>query len=342
MDEVDLADRRPGAGAEPWGLAGITGVVVNWETPAYTIEAVRGLLGEGLEPAQLVVVDNGSKDSSYDEITTALPGCVVVRLEENIGYARAANLGARVRTSDSYLFVNNDAFVHRPGSVAAMARVLEDPAVGLVSARVLRQDLTVQPAVVALQTPAVALVRASGLSRLIPNRWQPSWSTYWDQSSSREIQAVSTVAVLVRRETWEQLGGFDEGMYFYGEDLDFCFRARREGWKVWFTPEAEFVHIGGGSTAPRWSNADRSERVGRAEAMMIRRNMSPLAANASLAFMGLGLLARYAAFRLSGRREAAETMRATLRGLRARPGEGPRAAPSGPSEADPSRATPGG
>jgi GT2 family glycosyltransferase len=296
---------------------GICAVVVNWETPEYTVRAVQAVLDDGLQPDQVVIVDNGSKDASYDRIKDALPGCLVLRLEENVGYARAANLGARSRKAESYLLINNDAFVHRAGSVLALARGLENPSVGIVSARVLRQDLTLQPIVAAFQTPGVALVRASGLSRWIPNRWQPDWGTYWDQTYAREVQAVSTVAVLVRAETWEQLGGFDERMYFYGEDIDLCVRARKAGWKVWFTPDAEFVHIGGGSTSTRWSNLSRCEQIGRSEAMLMRRNLGPLAAYASLTFISLGLAARYAVFRIGGRRAAADAVRATLRGFRA-------------------------
>jgi len=224
-------------------------------------------------------------------------------------------MGARARTADSYLLINNDAFVHRAGSLPAMTRGLEDPSVGIVSARVLRNDLTLQPIVTAFQTPGVAFVRASGLSRWIPNRWQPEWGTYWDQQSAREVQAVSTVAVLVRAETWEQLGGFDERMYFYGEDIDICVRARKAGWKVWFTPDAEFLHVGGGSTSTRWSNLSRCEQIGRSEAMMMRRNLRPFAAHVSLTFISLGLAARYVVFRVGGRRDAANAMRATLRGF---------------------------
>jgi GT2 family glycosyltransferase len=316
---VSISERTADGGAGTQGSPALNAVIVNWETPAYTVRAARALLDDGLRPEQLLIVDNGSKDESYEEITGQLPGVQAIRLEENIGYARAANVGARARASGDYLFINNDAFVNRQGSVAAMAGALEgDAAIGIVTARVLRPDSTVQPTVVALQTPAVAFVRASGLSRFIPNRWQPSWGTHWDQSSSREIQAVSTVAVLVRRSAWEQLGGFDESMYLYGDDLDFCFRARRNGWKVWLAADAEFVHIGGGSTMTRWSNPKRREMHGRAEAQMIRRNMSPPAAWVSLTFMSAGLLGRYAVHGVAGDREAAESMRATVKGLWAR------------------------
>jgi GT2 family glycosyltransferase len=126
---------------------------------------------------------------------------------------------------------------------------------------------------------------------------------------------VSTVAVLVRAKTWLQLGGFDQQMYFYGEDVDLCVRARHMGWKVWFTPEAEFLHIGGGSTASRWSNLSRCEQIGRSEAKMMRRNLSPLSAYTALTIISLGLAGRYAVFRLWGRPNAAAAMRATLRGF---------------------------
>jgi GT2 family glycosyltransferase len=123
MDSVQ-ADPTEGTGSAACAgeLGGVTAVIVNWETPGYTIRAARALLADGLTRGQLVIVDNGSKDGSYEEITRTLPGCVAIRLEENIGYARAANIGARAQPTESYLFVNNDAFVHRAGSVPAMVR----------------------------------------------------------------------------------------------------------------------------------------------------------------------------------------------------------------------------
>lgn len=297
---------------------GVTAVIVNWETAEYTIRAARAVLEDGLQPAQLVIVDNGSKDGSYERLVEELPGCVMISLPENIGYGRAANRGTRERESESYLLVNNDAFVHRPGTVRTMLQALEQPSVGIVVPRALNEDLTLQPTVSALQTPGVALVRASGLSRLVPNRWQPSWSTYWDHSSSQEIQQAACVVFLVRGRTWRQLGGFDERITLsHAEDLDLCLRARRAGWKVWFSADAEFVHVGSASTR-RWSSPARREMEGRCEGMMIRRNLGPMAARLSLVFIAAGLLARSAFFRLAGRSNASADQRAALRGYLAR------------------------
>lgn len=299
-------------------LTSVTAVLVNWETPDYTIRAARALIDDGLHPSRLVIVDNGSKDGSFERFVAELPGCAAVSLEENIGYGRAANVGADAQESEAYLLVNNDAFVHRPGTVRTMLEALKPPSVGIVAPRVLNEDLTLQPTVSALQTPGVALVRASGISRLIPNRWQPSWSTHWDHGSSREIQQAACVVFLVRGETWRRLGGFDQRMTLsHAEDLDLCMRARQAGWKVWFSREAEFVHIGS-ATSGRWGSAARREMEGRSEGMMIRRNLGPIRAKLSLGFISAGLLTRALAFRLAGRTDASDDLRAALRGYLAR------------------------
>jgi GT2 family glycosyltransferase len=308
--------QRPGATRSDPALASLTVVIANWETPDYTIKSVRAIVGDGVPADRIVVVDNGSTDGSYERFREEIAGSVLVRLEENIGFARASNVGARTLAGESYLFVNSDAFLHRPGSVRRLVAALDDRRVGIAVPRILNVDLSLQSNVVPALTPAVALVRASGLSRFIPNRWQPSWSTHWDHASSREIQAADGAVLLVRGETWRELGGFDEGMRMYMEDLDLSWRARRLGWKVWFVHEAEFVHVGRGSTAKTWNNPRRAEVIGLAEGDWMRRTMSPAAARATLAFVTGGLVGRILVFGALRNREATAAFRGSLRGYR--------------------------
>lgn len=295
----------------------ITAVILNWHTADFTIRSVRALAGDGVPLERIVVVDNGSTDDSYERFGREIPGAVLVRLEENIGFARASNLGARTLPGSSYLMVNSDAFLYRPGSVDRLVAALDDPDVGVVAPRILNLDGTLQPSVVPLTTPAVAAVRASGVSRFLPNRVQPSWSTHWDHSESREIQAVNGAVLLVRRETWDALGGFDERIHMYAEDLDICWRARRLGQKVWFVHDAEFLHVGAGSTGGDERDPGRAERIARSEAVMLTRNLSPAAARLASGFMAAGLVGREAVYRALRRPTAAAEMRGSLRGLRA-------------------------
>ncbi|HSJ94069.1 MAG TPA: glycosyltransferase family 2 protein [Gaiellaceae bacterium] len=295
----------------------ITVVILNWHTPDFTVRSVRALAGDGVPLGRIVVVDNGSTDDSFARFHEEIPGAVLVRLDENIGFGRASNVGARTLPGSSYLMVNSDAFLHRPGSVDRMLRALEGPDVGIVAPRILNLDGTLQPSVVPTTTPAVAAVRASGLSRFVPNRFQPGWSTHWDHEESREIQAANGAVLLIGRETWDALGGFDERIHMYAEDLDICWRARRLGRKVWFVHDAEFLHVGAGSTGGDERNPDRAERIARSEAVMLARNLSPGAARLATGFIVAGLLGREAVFRALRKPRAAAEMRGSLRGVRA-------------------------
>jgi GT2 family glycosyltransferase len=295
-------------------MTGLTVVIANWGTPDLTIRSARAVIDDGVPAERVVVVDNGSEDDSYARFQAELADCELVRLEENIGFAGASNVGARTLAGEAYLFVNNDAFVEKPGSVAALLACLQDEAVGVVAPRVLNPDLTLQPTVVPTSSPLVELVRASGLSRFVPNAAQPSWSTHWDHSEAREIQAVNGAVLLVRGRTWDELGGFDEQAYMYAEDLDLCWRAHEQGWKVWFTPDAEFVHLGNVASGRHWSNPERAEMIGRAEGAMIRRHMSRPSATVTVGLIAAGLGARGLVFSATRNREAAASLRGGLRG----------------------------
>jgi N-acetylglucosaminyl-diphospho-decaprenol L-rhamnosyltransferase len=286
---------------------------------------VRALLADGVRAQRIVVVDNGSTDGSPECFRTELPECTVLALPENVGYARAANAGAKRVPGDAYLVTNNDAFVHRPGSVQALVDALADPTVGLVAPRLRNEDLTLQPTVRPLPTPGVSLLRAAGLGRLVPNRWQPCWSHHWDHARSRAVEAADGAVFLVRGETWDELGGYNEDRRMYGEDSDLCWRTRRLGWRIWFAAEAEFVHLGNATGSRRWTNPQRATMIGREESRLIREQLRPLPARLSIGATSLYLTWRGAVFALRGDAQAAAAVRAERRayvaGLRGRAGE---------------------
>jgi GT2 family glycosyltransferase len=297
----------------------LTAVVLNWNTPALTVTCVRSLLDDGVPAERVVVVDNGSSDGSAARLAASLPGCRLVVLEENVGFARGTNAGAAALAADAYLLVNSDARVHAAGSVARLLDVLaRDARAGVAVPRLRNEDLTVQQSVAPLSSPAVALVQATGLSRLVPNNRQPEWSTHWDHGADREVQAAAGAVMLVRGEAWSALGGFDETAFMYAEDRDLCWRARRLGWSVRFVAGAEFVHLGGASATTRWTAPARAERVGRAEAALVRRQHGRAAAAVTLGAIRTGLAARWAAATLLRRSDAAASFRGSLRGYSAR------------------------
>ena len=298
-------------------IEGATAVVLNWRTAEHTIRSVRALIADGLQPGQVVVVDNASGDDSVERIRSELPLCPLVALEENAGFARGNNAGANARPAAAYLFVNSDAFVHGPGSVRRLLETVREPGVGLAVPRLLNEDLTLQPSVVPTSSPLPELVRASGLSRFVPNSIQPSLGTHWDHGQSRAVQAATGAVIAVREAAWTALGGFAERRFMYAEDLDLFWRARELGWETRFVAEAEFVHLGNASAGARWTDAERAERVARAQAAMIREHLTRARATLTLALMALGVGGRALVYRARGDRAASETMIGWLRGYTA-------------------------
>jgi hypothetical protein len=293
----------------------ITAVILNWRTPEYALRAAGALRRDGVRAERIVIVDNASCDDSLDRFAAGAEGSIVLAMATNVGFAAANNAGARaLPASQAYLIINSDAFVHRPGAVSRLMAALEDPAVGIAVPRLLNPDLTLQPSVAPLSAPLPELVRASGLSRWVPNRLQPSLSTHWDHASSRRIQAAVGPVLLVRASTWEQLGGFDERLYMYAEDLDLFRRASQLGWQAQFVAAAEFVHLGGASAQGRWTAVARAERVARAEAQTIVTHLSPGRARLTLSLMAAGVGLRGLVSVLRGRRQDARTYWAWVRG----------------------------
>ena len=292
-----------------------TAVVLNWRTADHTIRSARALIAEGVPAEHVVVVDNASGDGSAERIRTELPLCPLVALDENVGFARGNNAGARARPAPAYLFVNSDAFVHAPGSVQRLLDAIRAPRTGLAVPRLLNEDLTLQPSVVPTSSPLPELVRASGLSRFVPNSLQPALGTHWDHGESRVVQAATGAVVAVRDDAWQALGGFTERRFMYAEDLDLFWRARELGFETWFVAEAEFVHLGSASAGFRWTDAQRAERVARAHAAMIHEHLAGPRATLTIGLMALGVGSRALVYRALGDRAAAETMAAWFRGF---------------------------
>lgn len=296
-------------------LAELTAVVVDWNLADHTIRSVQALIADGVPAQRVVVVENEPTSENWSTVSAALDECVLVRVDRNVGFARANNIGSRALPGKAYLLVNNDAFVHRPGSVASLVEAIRRPAVAIAVPRLLNEDLSLQPSVAPLTTELPAFVRASGLSRFVPDGWQPRLSTHWGHSSSREVEAAIGAVMLVDGPVWDALGGLSEASFMYAEDLDLCWRAHNGGWKTWFVDAAEFVHLGGASSDRRWASRERSARIGQAEAEMIRDHLSPVRAGVTIGLMRTGLAARVAYFKLVRNSSAAASCRGSLEGL---------------------------
>lgn len=206
-------------------------------------EALRGVR------ADVTVYDNASTDDTIDRINAfSEVRCVIGA--ENMGFARACNNLADQSVGDYLLFINPDTVLDS-GAIRALLEVSSElPSAGLYGSRTLRPSGEHVPSAQGEMTLWSLFCFASGLSAIFPRgRWtNPEGMPKWDRSTPKTVQMLSGGALLVRRDAWRALGGFDSRYFMYGEDADLCLRARRLGYAPRFVPESLVWHATGGSS----------------------------------------------------------------------------------------------
>jgi GT2 family glycosyltransferase len=225
--------------------------IVNWNTKADLEQALISVLEANPDlPVEVIVVDNASADGSAEMVQQRFPGVRLIRSAENLGFARGYNRAAAEATGRYLLLLNPDT-ITQSGAVRALVEFLDSHAdAGAVGPRLLNRDGSLQYSCRRFPRPLAALFRNTPLGLLFPrNRYTREYlMTDWEHDAARPVDWISGAAMCLRREVWEQVGGFDEGFFMYAEDMDWCLRAHRAGWGIYYLPQAVVVHCIGRSS----------------------------------------------------------------------------------------------
>jgi N-acetylglucosaminyl-diphospho-decaprenol L-rhamnosyltransferase len=197
---------------------------------------------------EVVLADNGSTDGVPEE-AAAEPGVTLVSTGGNVGYGQAANAGARGATAPWLLIANPDVRWCQPGAVdALLAAAARWPAGGAFGPAIVTPDGQLYPSARAL--PSLG----RGIGHALAGWWWPTnpWTASYRQERESPVEEecgwLSGSALLVRREAFESVGGFDPRYFMYFEDVDLCDRLGRAGWTSVYVPSAVVEHSGGHAT----------------------------------------------------------------------------------------------
>ena len=232
-------------------LAEVEAVICTYRSRPEVEAAVGSCLASGLSPGQVTVVDNGSDDGTAELVAERFPQVRLCRLDRNLGFAAANNLAARDLPGRALLLLNPDAVLRGDALSVMLAALAADPHRGAISPRIDRPDGRLDAACRrSFPTPLTALWRLGGMSRLRPesSRFGAYNLTHLPVDQPTEIDSGSGACLLLRREVWERLGGFDSRFFMYGEDLDLCWRLRELGFTVRYEPAARVIHRKGTSS----------------------------------------------------------------------------------------------
>ena len=204
--------------------------------------------------AQVIVLDNGSKEPVLPEIKEFFPEVTWLESKENLGFGKGCNLAEKHATKPYLFFVNPDTVVSRDSFTRVLDFMEAHPEAGTVGCRILNEDGSLQWACRrSFPTIVSAVSKTVGLAALFPkSKLLASYNmTYADPDEITEVDAISGSFFCIRRELYEKLGGFDEDFFMYGEDLDLCFRAKVAGCKNYYTPSTNILHFKGQSCRTR-------------------------------------------------------------------------------------------
>ncbi|MEP7027103.1 MAG: glycosyltransferase family 2 protein [Candidatus Eisenbacteria bacterium] len=224
-------------------------IVVTYESRQEISACLDALGAQTGGPPEIWVVDNASKDGTVGWVRAQYPGVRVIANAENVGFACANNQVLESESADVFVLANPDA-VPSPGAVAAAVDVLDaQPDVAIVAPRLVHPDGTLQPSAHAFLGLLNLFGETFGLDRLFPRSALGSFHMRgFAHDERRDVDWIQGAFLVVRGSAVGRVGAFDPAYFMYGEEMDWCRRMKRAGYRVVFLPEPSVMHIGGASS----------------------------------------------------------------------------------------------
>lgn len=228
-------------------------IILNYNTKDLLRECLKSVVGSNLADFadEIIVVDNASSDGSPEMVKKEFSKVILIINRENLGFSAGNNVGIKRAKGRYLLFLNPDTLVE-PQTFKIMLDFMEQhPRVGAATCKIELPNGQLDNACHrGFPTPWNALCYFSGLGKIFP-RFQ-FFNGYTlaclDLNSIHQIDSACGAFLIVRRQAGEEVAWWDEDYFWYGEDLDFCYRLKEKGWQVMFVPKAKIIHYKGAAS----------------------------------------------------------------------------------------------
>ena len=227
-------------------------IIVSYNTREYLRSCLQSIGGSDISvPYEVIVVDNNSRDGSPDMVSEEFPFVRLIRNSENKGFGAANNIGMRAARGSFFFLLNSDAEL-KQGAVENLVKAMKARArCGMVGPMVTYQSGEIQYTFGPdITLPIIAqrlfsfLVPRVLFSKLRARRGRK----LNERSGAVQVDCLCAPALLVSKRLVEDVGGFDEKLFLYVEDAEWCRRARKRGWRLWYAPEVSVLHHEGASS----------------------------------------------------------------------------------------------
>lgn len=274
-------------------------IVISYNTCDLTLKCLKSIFQETEDiNYEVIVFDNASADHSADMISQQFPQVRLIRSNENIGFARANNMAAGQTKGDYMLLLNPDTVIlnHAINRLLAFAKTYPDG--GIYGGRTIFPDGKLNPTFCFGRMTAWSMFcRAFGLSKVFKKKaiFDPESYGSWAYDSVKRVDIVTGCFFMVKRNLWEKLKGFNSLYFMFGEEVDFCLRAKKLGYRPLFNPDAEIIHYGGASSPFK---EERLTKVLCADSTIIREHWPRYGKPWGLAMLVIGVRIKSIVFSL--------------------------------------------
>lgn len=236
-----------GVGGMKKPAADLSVIIVSFNTKAVTAACLASVFASEFPPQKLevIVVDNASSDGSGEMVAREFPRAKLIQSSENLGFARANNLGIRKSSGKFVLLLNSDTQFEK-GTLTGVLSFVRKNGFEAATARLVLPDGQLDPACHrGFPTPWAALTYLSGLEKVFPKSriFSGYHQGYKDFSVVHEIDCPSGAFFLVSRRVVERVGLLDESYFMYAEDIDWAWRIKGAGIPIYFLPQFTVTHL---------------------------------------------------------------------------------------------------
>lgn len=236
-------------------MVDISVIIVNYNVKELLENCINSVFAAAKNLSiEIIVVDNNSFDGSTEFIKQKFCGKKNVKIIEsyiNLGFGKANNLGVK-NASGKYLLILNPDTILQENTLEKTIRFYEsDEQTGIVTCKLIlpngKLDLACRRS---FPTLPVAMYRILGLSKVFPRSkiFGKYNLTFLDENSTSEVDAVCGAFLFIRKDIYNEVNGFDENYFMYGEDLDICYQVKKAGYKIFYYPGTSIIHYKGEST----------------------------------------------------------------------------------------------
>lgn len=288
-------------------------IIVNWNTKELLDDCLSSIfkLTKDID-FEVIVVDNGSQDRSQAMVKTKFPQVKLIPNKQNLGFTKANNQGIKIAKGEYVLLLNSDTYLIENSLAKLVKKAKSLKNLGALGPLLLNQNQKIQQSVGFFPHLLQVFWWMSFIDDLpggaILKPYHVDHDSFYSQKSSayqedQEIDWVTAAAILVPIDVIQKVGVFDEKIFMYGEEVEWCYRIKNAGFSVYFTPVTKIIHIGRGS-----QKVPAKSFIGEYQGVLYfyQKHKSKISLQIARFLLKMGALLRIAVFRILGRKELSQ------------------------------------